>query len=180
VRRRLRLRGGSRGPCCTGRQREVMSLRRETMSTLPAEPTRGIEPRSPVYKTGASPSTLRGQSAWRESNPRLQLGRLSPGRSDTGTECVESDELCSARTIAGRFRNPLRVSFQLEYPAGIGPAPTAWQAVMQPLTPWVHRGRSENRTRDNSLCRRAPCRLGDPAVEEAGRVELPAPEGAAI
>jgi len=36
VRRRLRLRGGSRGPCCTGRQREGMSLRRETMSTLPA------------------------------------------------------------------------------------------------------------------------------------------------
>lgn len=90
ARRRLRLRGGSRGPCCTGRQREVMSLRRETMSTLPAEPVRGLEPRSPVYGTGASPATLHrhvsghrarpglartrrpsGLSTVRESNPRL-------------------------------------------------------------------------------------------------------------
>lgn len=95
-------------------------------------------------------------------------------------KCVGSDELCSTRTTAGRSGNPFRVSNYEEHPAGVGPAPSAWQAVMQPLTPRVRRGRSESRTRDNSLCRRAPCRLGDPAGEEAGRVELPAPEGATV
>ena len=98
ARRHLRLRGGSRGPCCTGRQREVMSLRRETMSTLPAGPARGLEPRSPAYGTGASPATPHrhvpghrarpglartrrpsGLSTVRESNPRVLLAGTLEG-----------------------------------------------------------------------------------------------------
>lgn len=62
----------------------------------PAEPPPGIEPGSPVYETGASPSTPRGHvrgrgqtqslarpsasllTTRRESNPRLLLGRQRP------------------------------------------------------------------------------------------------------
>lgn len=43
------------------------------------EPQRGIEPRSSVYKTVALPLSYKGKwNAVRESDPRVQLGRLVP------------------------------------------------------------------------------------------------------
>ena len=116
-------------------------------------PSHGIEPRSPAYETGTSPTTPRGQgwSGWRDSNPRPPRWQrsalpLSYARSQ-GSQRTESNRLppgmgrlprrsaslrmkgTSESNRARRFQGPRCAPappVQLEIP--VGPSPT-WTRV---------------------------------------------------
>ncbi len=132
-----RQRSGSRGPCCTGRQPEVMSLRRETMSTLPAEPARGLEPRSAAYEAAVSPSPPRGHALGRRAD-RLQTHASANRRDDllAGSTVGESN----APHLLGRQGPNRSDNGAKERPAGFEPAPSDWQSGVPPRTPRARGG----------------------------------------
>lgn len=77
----------------------------------PAEPQRGIEPRSPTYEVGASPLTLQGHVLGR----RLRQNAVGSTRSQR------------------RRNQQQRTTFFSEHDTGIEPALPAWKAGAQPL-----------------------------------------------
>ena len=95
-----------------------MSLRRETRTTLPAEPLFGIEPNSPAYETGASPKHA-SRAKWLFEDPTRVV--------DNGAMGIYSMSTCL------QINRPTNSS---EHHARIGLAYLVWKTSAQPLGQW--------------------------------------------
>jgi hypothetical protein len=152
-----------------------MSLRRETMSTLPAELPRGLGPRSAAYETAVSPSTLRehvldvaapGPLVEIDQSPSETTGVATPIQFEHQAGIEPASPAWKAGSSATRT-----LVHSSERPPGVEPGLSGWRPDVQPRTPWAQRSRDRDSHPDEPVLQTSAYLFGHLDEEEAAGIE---------